>query len=354
MCAKSTGTARITACANDGSGQWAACDVTVSGDVLVYSVVVEPESKTMTVGETAYLSATVYPAHATNQNLVWTSGNSNVATVNPNSGLVMAQNAGITNVYATAQDGSGKSDSCSITVNAPVAVESIEIYQKDFTINVGETKDLCAIISPTNATNRRVHWCSSDSSIACVNYHTGSLCAKSPGKVTITATSADGEKTDSITVTVIIDTVTIEKDGDFNRVIFNSTGKIWRCLNHDLIYTDRTQGDPEEQMLNDVLWIRSNYNFFTYFEEGIQNPDTTPKEYTDDEIKLLYAIDPYGVAHYVQRYATARDGGLETCLEYKDRIFQLLFKREPKYFARTLSGKWYETTDKSDLTDVLS
>lgn len=44
----------------------------------------------------------------------------------------------------------------------------------------------------------------------------------------------------------------------------------------------------------------------------------------------------------------------EGVLGYKDRIFRLLFNREPKYFDRTISGNWYKTTDKSNLSSVIS
>ncbi len=114
----------------------------------------------------------------------------------------------------------------------------------------------------------------------------------------------------------------------------------------------------ENNMNNTLLIQRSNHNFFTFYNEN--DPllsNTTPKQYTDEEIKLLYAIDPYGVAIYVQRYASEQfyDNGLAGVLGYKDRIFRLLFNRNPKYFARTLDGSsWYETTDTSNLSAVLS
>ena len=111
----------------------------------------------------------------------------------------------------------------------------------------------------------------------------------------------------------------------------------------------------EEYMYNTFLTQRSNHNFFTYYDES--DPllsNTTPKIYTDEEIKLLYAIDPYGVAAYIQRYAADLDGGLETTVAYKDKIFRLLFNREPKYYARTIEGVWYEVTEYDELNDVLS
>lgn len=152
-------------------------------------------------------------------------------------------------------------------------------------------------------------------------------------------------------MTVFIDTVTIKKDGQFNKVVFSKSGKVWYCINHDMIYDENYSNDS-------TLSKRSNHNFFTYYDEYDEFMSiTTPKEYTDEEIKLLYAIDPYGVANYVQRYASEQFAcdGLQGVLCYKDYIFELLFKRKPKYFARTIDGStWYETTDKSNLSAVQS
>lgn len=111
----------------------------------------------------------------------------------------------------------------------------------------------------------------------------------------------------------------------------------------------------EENMNNTFLIQRSNHNFFTYYNEN--DPlmsNTTPKEYTDDEIKLLYAIDPYGVAYYIQRYVAELEISLENKVKYKDRIFRMLFDREPKYFARTIDGMWYEVNGYEEINDVLS
>ena len=154
--------------------------------------------------------------------------------------------------------------------------------------------------------------------------------------------------TNSSTLINKIGSVTIKKDGNFNKVVFNSTGKVWNCINNDMIFDDVNKNDT-------ILRNRANHNYYVRYDET--NPiksDTTVREYTDDEIKLLYAIDPYGVAAYVQRYAVYQCDGLVGNLGYKDRIFRLLFKREPKYFARDYKGEWYETQDLSDLGEVLS
>ena len=160
----------------------------------------------------------------------------------------------------------------------------------------------------------------------------------------------DGGLVASCTVRVVIDTVIIQKDGAYNKVVFNKSGKVWRCINHDVIF-------DVHYMHDSTLIRRGNHNFYTSFDENDPSKtDKTPKEYTDDEIKLLYAIDPYGVADYVQRYASAQFyvDDLKGVLGYKDRIFKVLFNRKPKYFARTIDGVWYEVGDCEEINEVLS
>ena len=69
----------------------------------------------MTVGEKLQLNAIVLPENATNKELNWGSSNTAVAVVD-NNGLVTALGSGMAQITATANDGSGKTASCLITV----------------------------------------------------------------------------------------------------------------------------------------------------------------------------------------------------------------------------------------------
>ena len=113
---KSEGTTYIYANAIDGSGVSGCCMVTVKS-VPVTSVTVNPSSKIMAVGSATTLTATVLPSNATNKAILWSSSDENIATVNPNSGYVLAKNPGTTNIRAFSQDGSGQYMNCTITVN---------------------------------------------------------------------------------------------------------------------------------------------------------------------------------------------------------------------------------------------
>lgn len=93
---------------------------TVSPMITVQQLVIEiimNNSANVNVGATIQLNAVVNPSNANNKSLTWQSNNTGIATVN-NNGLVTGIAAGSATITATTQDGSGKSASCIVYVNA--------------------------------------------------------------------------------------------------------------------------------------------------------------------------------------------------------------------------------------------
>ena len=83
----------------------------------------------------------------------------------------------------------------------PVSVTGVSLDQTSGTIDMGDTLQLTATVTPSNATVKRVTWSSSNSSIATVN-DSGLVTGKSQGNATITATTVDGGYTATCAVTV--------------------------------------------------------------------------------------------------------------------------------------------------------
>jgi len=77
------------------------------------SVSLNAASKTMSIGGTYRLSATIAPSNTTNKTITWSTSNSNVATVN-SSGGVTAVAAGSATI--TAKTHNGKTATCTVTV----------------------------------------------------------------------------------------------------------------------------------------------------------------------------------------------------------------------------------------------
>lgn len=82
----------------------------------VKGIEVSPNELELDVGDTYGLSKQITPNDATNQNVTWSSSNSEIASVDQN-GLVTAKNSGNTIIKCVTEDG-GFSDECEVTVNS--------------------------------------------------------------------------------------------------------------------------------------------------------------------------------------------------------------------------------------------
>lgn len=108
----SVGTTTITCMAHNGVS--AQCEVTVN-PVLVSGITLNETEAEMTVGEKLQLNATIAPENATDKSVTWSSTNEAVAVISEN-GQVTAVGSGSCQIKAIANDGSGKTGSCLVTV----------------------------------------------------------------------------------------------------------------------------------------------------------------------------------------------------------------------------------------------
>ena len=204
------GSTTITATSTADPTQSASCTVTVvpadpPAAPTVDRVEVTPETLEMTVGGgTERLTATVFMSDGTeNSNVTW-SVTSGSAVVEVKDGVVTAKSAGSATVTAAA---GGKSDSCAVTVKAPVINVPVTGVSIDGggTQSVAEGKklELKALIVPANASNKTVTWSSANPAVASVDKDTGVVTGvKAGGPVSITVTTADGGFSASTNVTV--------------------------------------------------------------------------------------------------------------------------------------------------------
>lgn len=168
-------------------------------------------SLTISVGSNGSLSAIVSPSNATNKSVVWSSSNESVALVS-SKGNVVGVSPGSAIITATTQDGN-KTAMANVTVKKAsssttggsstggsttggstsnyIKVTKISINSDDFTIKVGNTKSLGYTITPSNATNKKVAWSTSNPAIAKVS-STGKVTGVSAGTAYITVKSVDG------------------------------------------------------------------------------------------------------------------------------------------------------------------
>lgn len=131
--AVSPGSAQITVTTTDG-GFTAIAMITVNAaaPVSATGVSVSPSSRTISVGQSSQLTATVLPSNASNKNVTWSSSNSSVATVSSN-GTVNAISQGSASITVTTVDGSFTASSA---VTVPAVGSALVIQAEDF-VNTG-------------------------------------------------------------------------------------------------------------------------------------------------------------------------------------------------------------------------
>lgn len=268
---------------------------------------------------------------------------------------VTATEKGTAKLYAQDWNENGKRDECTVYVGG-YPVTGIELDFTNKTMHIGENDYLWEKITPSGALNLNVDWSSNNPSVAEVD-PAGKVYAKSIGTAIITARTVDGGYTAKCTISVVEGIIVEKTDANHNRIVFPN-GKVWNCVNFDIINDyNLDQDDPESQRFYDNVYETKVYDEpteHTYYYEPF-------KEYSDEELKIIYMIDPHGMAAYVREYASAlpdTGDGVQTMLSkilaYKDRIFRMLFGRSPRYYKRNTLGRWYRTTDTSDWTDVVS
>ena len=99
-------------------------------DIKVTSISLSPTTMNLEVGKSQYISETVYPSNATNKSVSWSSSPTGIVTVS-STGEVKAVKEGTTTVTCKANDGSGKSATCTVTVSKPDVVAA-EINATNF------------------------------------------------------------------------------------------------------------------------------------------------------------------------------------------------------------------------------
>ena len=197
-----------------------------------------------------------------------------------------------------------------------------------------------------NSIENNCTWRSSDPSVVSVGYTSGQLTAHKLGSATITFTNPCGTSYSTV-VRCVLDHVYITPDGTgYNKVAFATSGRIWHCVYCDTIY-------ESPQNIANATHKRNNMNYFANTDED-GNPLSENKNiFSDNELKLLYAIDPLGVANYIERYTSEWD--VTKAINKKDAYFELFFGRKPLCFARNIRDEWI-SVDKPEgnLISILS
>ena len=168
----------------------------------VTGVTLEPKEKSIDVGETYPLTATVKPSNATDKSVTWKSSNTKIATVS-SKGVVTAKKGGKATITVTTNDGGFKATS---TITVIVHADRIAFEFDELTMSDGMTDKLVPVFYPKDTTDQRVTFKSSDTEKVLVQ-EDGTIIALEPTEedkpVIVTMTAVENTKlTADLPVTV--------------------------------------------------------------------------------------------------------------------------------------------------------
>ena len=197
--AHAEGTTAISVTTVDGN-KTAYCSVRVQPKTIaVTGINITPMIMQLWTGDNAILTPIITPDNATNKSVIWRSSNTTVATVSTN-GIVTAHAEGTTAISATTIDGN-RTNYSYINVLPRIVVTNISLSPTTLKLQTGDNVRFTPIITPYNATNKSIIWASSNISVATVSTE-GLVTTHTEGFTTISATTVDGNKTASCSITV--------------------------------------------------------------------------------------------------------------------------------------------------------
>ncbi|MDF2587595.1 MAG: surface antigen BspA-like [Anaerocolumna sp.] len=213
------------------------------------------------VNETINLKPTFYPVFSSEitDNIKWTSSDESVVIVDL-SGNVKGIKAGEADI--TAVMGKYSATMHVIVDGVIVNPTSIAFTNSNIQVNKGDSVKLEPNFTPTNTTNRKINWTSSNNSV--VTVENGRIYAKTSGTATITAVS--GTITVSCNVTVLNPLKEIFSDYDVISLIKGESKKVAVSYNPMDTTDDKT-----------TIWISEN-DSIAKVENGVikaMNPGTT-------------------------------------------------------------------------------
>lgn len=145
-------------------------------------------SANLKVTQSKALATKFTPSTASNKQVVWSSSNPSVVSVDQN-GLLTGTGVGNATITARSVDGNIQDQ---VTVNVTRLVpNSVNIVGTPSTFYIGATKKLSAAVRPIHVENRTVQWSSSNPAIATIDTD-GVVTGVAAGTTTITARTQDG------------------------------------------------------------------------------------------------------------------------------------------------------------------
>lgn len=138
-------------------------------------------------------------------------------------------------------------------------VSSVSIDKSDYTIAIGNSVRLTAVVLPSSAVNKNVSWISSDPETASVDIY-GNVTAKTAGTAIITVITEDGNKTAQCTVNVTNPT-------DVEYITFANDNAVKYELGDEAFVNCEIY--PTNARNQDIVWSSDNTKVLTVDDNGL-------------------------------------------------------------------------------------
>ncbi|MBD3921678.1 S-layer homology domain-containing protein [Paenibacillus sp. PR3] len=210
-----------------------------------------------------------------------------------------------------------------------VAVDGVSIQETNVKLSVGNTKQLTATVTPSNATNKDVTWSVLDNSDVVTVDQKGLVTAKKAGSATVKVVTVDGAKSAQTTITVseevftdildAIDAVYLSNNTDASNIVSNLNLVTSLSAFPDAVIA--WSSDNESVVSNSGVVTRDNQNDrFVNLTVTVTGSVTATKTYElivrrngTDNVSTGNYVDSYFAEGYPQAYM--KDG--EIWVRYK-------------------------------------
>lgn len=191
--AQKVGTAIVSVISNNDKKDTITIKV-LDKKIDVTGIEIDKKEATLDVGEKLQLNELYIPSNATRANVEWSSSDEKIAVVNEN-GLVTAKGKGTVKIVAKVG-----SKTASSTINVIKLVTGISLSKSVVNLNVGDGYNLVATVLPTDASDKKVTYTSSNPNIAIVS-NSGLIKGLKKGSCEVIVKASNG-KTAKVVVNV--------------------------------------------------------------------------------------------------------------------------------------------------------
>ncbi len=285
--------------------------------------------------------ALIEPANAYYQDVVWSSSDKSIASVD-DTGHVTAYKAGTVTIRAKSTEPIEEPKRASIQITVRNAVTSISDDSNTLTLDVGKTKALKPTINPQNATKKALNWLSTDKKVATVDPN-GVIKAVGVGTCNILCSAADnGGAKLTYKITVIQPVTQLSAYSSEIRVKVNGTKTLSSLVkiepstatNKAIKWTVHNSDGKEIKGGSSFLYAYNIANGkLTFTREGKYTLIGETKDGSNKSIKITFYVEPTnGATLYI------KNGAYATWDSLSNDKFQIKFEVTNRDYGRTVKA----------------